>query len=105
MDCLYFCDLQFLSNDLESVYFSVLPFINHLQKHRLIKIEHLVFIFTQISRLDCELETVRQSVGTAAPSKPLLPEEMSPSSVQIINSLNEYMIQLLQVNLLVISLS
>ncbi|XP_062856826.1 centrosomal protein of 290 kDa [Trichomycterus rosablanca] len=48
-------------------------------------------------RLESEIETVRQSAGTAAPPKTLLlPEEMAPSSVQVINSLNEYMIQLLQ---------
>ncbi|MCJ8734467.1 hypothetical protein PDJAM_G00235690 [Pangasius djambal] len=44
-----------------------------------------------------EVEAVRQSAGMAVAPKPLLlPEEMTPSSVHVISSLNEYMIQLLQ---------
>ncbi|XP_066505194.1 centrosomal protein of 290 kDa [Hoplias malabaricus] len=51
----------------------------------------------KISRLEGEMEAIRQTAGTALPYKILsLPEEMAPTSLQIINSLNEYMVQLLQ---------
>ncbi|XP_017330107.1 centrosomal protein of 290 kDa isoform X1 [Ictalurus punctatus] len=51
----------------------------------------------KVARLVSEVEAVRQSAGMAVAPKPLLlPEEMTPSSAQVISSLNEYMIQLLQ---------
>ncbi|XP_072519040.1 centrosomal protein of 290 kDa isoform X2 [Salminus brasiliensis] len=51
----------------------------------------------KIARLESEIEAVRLSDGAAVPHKTLpLPEEMAPTSVQTINSLNEYMVQLLQ---------
>ncbi|KAL7885493.1 hypothetical protein AOLI_G00057880 [Acnodon oligacanthus] len=51
----------------------------------------------KIARLDGEIEAVRLSAGTAVPYKTLsLPEEMAPTSIQSINSLNEYIVQLLQ---------
>ncbi|XP_046705257.1 centrosomal protein of 290 kDa isoform X3 [Silurus meridionalis] len=51
----------------------------------------------KVSRLASEVEAVSQSAGTAVAPKPLfLPEEMPPTSVQLINSLNEYVIQVLQ---------
>lgn len=40
-----------------------------------------------------------KSAGTSIPYKSLaLPEEMTPTSAEVINALNEYMIQLLQVS-------
>ncbi|KAL6480622.1 hypothetical protein MHYP_G00116550 [Metynnis hypsauchen] len=51
----------------------------------------------KITRLEGEIEAVRLSAGTAVPYKTLsLPEEMAPTSMQSINSLNEYIVQLLQ---------
>ncbi|KAB5571625.1 hypothetical protein PHYPO_G00227210 [Pangasianodon hypophthalmus] len=51
----------------------------------------------KVAHFASEVEAVRQSAGMAVAPKPLLlPEEMTPTSVQVINSLNEYMIQLLQ---------
>ncbi|XP_017573181.1 centrosomal protein of 290 kDa isoform X7 [Pygocentrus nattereri] len=51
----------------------------------------------QIARMEGEIEAVRLSAGTAVPCKTLsLPEEMAPTSMQSINSLNEYIVQLLQ---------
>ncbi|XP_060784403.1 centrosomal protein of 290 kDa isoform X2 [Neoarius graeffei] len=51
----------------------------------------------KVAHFASELEVVRQSAGTAVAPKPLLlPEETTPTSTQVINSLNEYMIQLLQ---------
>ncbi|KAL7862850.1 hypothetical protein SRHO_G00118340 [Serrasalmus rhombeus] len=51
----------------------------------------------KIARLEGEIEAVRLSAGTAVPCKTLsLPEEMAPTSMQSINSLNEYIVQLLQ---------
>lgn len=56
----------------------------------------------QVARFASEVETVRQSAGTAVPPNPLhLPEELTTTSAQVITSLNEYLIQLLQVNPLV----
>ncbi|XP_047658167.1 centrosomal protein of 290 kDa isoform X2 [Tachysurus fulvidraco] len=51
----------------------------------------------KVAHLASEVEAVRQSGGTAVAPKPLrLPEEMTPTATQVINSLNEYLIQLLQ---------
>ncbi|XP_036424131.1 centrosomal protein of 290 kDa isoform X2 [Colossoma macropomum] len=51
----------------------------------------------KIARLEGEIEAVRLSAGTAVPYKTLsLPKEMAPTSMQTINSLNEYIVQLLQ---------
>lgn len=52
----------------------------------------------QVAHFASEVEAVRQSAGTAVAPKPLpLSEEMTPTTTQVINSLNEYLIQLLQV--------
>uniref|UniRef100_A0A8B9GY27 Centrosomal protein 290 n=1 Tax=Astyanax mexicanus TaxID=7994 RepID=A0A8B9GY27_ASTMX len=52
----------------------------------------------KVVRLESEIEAVRLSAGAAVPQKTLpLPEESASSSVKTINSLNEYMVQLLQV--------
>lgn len=59
---------------------------------------HLFFNSGQIACLESEIEAVRLAAGTAVPHKTLpLPEEMAATSMQTINSLNEYVIQLLQV--------
>ncbi|KAG7329538.1 hypothetical protein KOW79_007712 [Hemibagrus wyckioides] len=51
----------------------------------------------KVAHFASEVEAVRQSAGTAVAPKPLpLSEEMTPTSTQVINSLNEYLIQLLQ---------
>ncbi|XP_076878218.1 centrosomal protein of 290 kDa isoform X3 [Brachyhypopomus gauderio] len=51
----------------------------------------------KIVRLEGEVEAARVSAGTAVLPRTLpLPEAMAPSSVQVINSLNEFIIQLLQ---------
>ncbi|XP_053361677.1 centrosomal protein of 290 kDa isoform X3 [Clarias gariepinus] len=51
----------------------------------------------KVAHFASEVEALRQSAGTPVAPKPLLlPEEMTPTSVQAINSLNEYLIQLLQ---------
>ncbi|KAK2838372.1 hypothetical protein Q7C36_013186 [Tachysurus vachellii] len=51
----------------------------------------------KVAHFASEVEAVRQSAGTAVAPKPLpLPEEMTPTTTQVINSLNEYLIQLLQ---------
>uniref|UniRef100_A0A8B9GSI1 Centrosomal protein 290 n=1 Tax=Astyanax mexicanus TaxID=7994 RepID=A0A8B9GSI1_ASTMX len=53
----------------------------------------------KVVRLESEIEAVRLSAGAAVPQKTLpLPEESASSSVKTINSLNEYMVQLLQEN-------
>uniref|UniRef100_W5KWW2 Centrosomal protein 290 n=1 Tax=Astyanax mexicanus TaxID=7994 RepID=W5KWW2_ASTMX len=53
----------------------------------------------KVARLESEIEAVRLSAGAAVPQKTLpLPEESASSSVKTINSLNEYMVQLLQEN-------
>uniref|UniRef100_A0A672SJD6 Centrosomal protein of 290kDa coiled-coil region domain-containing protein n=1 Tax=Sinocyclocheilus grahami TaxID=75366 RepID=A0A672SJD6_SINGR len=52
----------------------------------------------KIARLESEVESVGKSTGTAIHYKSLaLPEEMTPTSAEVINTLNEYMVQLLQV--------
>ncbi|XP_043083956.1 centrosomal protein of 290 kDa isoform X2 [Puntigrus tetrazona] len=51
----------------------------------------------KISRLESEVESVSKSAATSIPYKSLaLPEEITPTSAEVINSLNEYTIQLLQ---------
>ncbi|GAA6081696.1 centrosomal protein of 290 kDa isoform X2 [Tachysurus ichikawai] len=51
----------------------------------------------KVAHFASEVEAVRQSAGTAVAPKPLpLSEEMTPTTTQVINSLNEYLIQLLQ---------
>ncbi|KAK3535966.1 hypothetical protein QTP70_022859 [Hemibagrus guttatus] len=51
----------------------------------------------KVAHFASEVEAVRQSAGTAVAPKPLpLSDEMTPTSTQVINSLNEYLIQLLQ---------
>ncbi|KAM9471253.1 centrosomal protein of 290 kDa isoform 2-T3 [Clarias gariepinus] len=51
----------------------------------------------KVAHFASEVEALRQSAGTPVAPKPLLlPEEMTPTSVQAISSLNEYLIQLLQ---------
>ncbi|KAF5897955.1 centrosomal protein [Clarias magur] len=51
----------------------------------------------KVAHFASEVEALRQSAGTPVAPKPLLlPEEMTPTSVHAINSLNEYLIQLLQ---------
>ncbi|XP_030637377.1 centrosomal protein of 290 kDa [Chanos chanos] len=51
----------------------------------------------KVARLEIEIEAAQKSVGSGVVHKTLsLPEEMAPSSVEVINSLNEYLIQLLQ---------
>ncbi|KAF4095066.1 centrosomal protein of 290 kDa isoform X2 [Onychostoma macrolepis] len=51
----------------------------------------------KISRLESEVESMSKSAGTSIPYKSIaLPEEMTPTSAEVINALNEYTIQLLQ---------
>ncbi|XP_059401831.1 centrosomal protein of 290 kDa isoform X2 [Carassius carassius] len=51
----------------------------------------------KIARLESELEAVSKSTGTSIPYKSLaLPEEMTPTNAEVISTLNEYMVQLLQ---------
>jgi len=48
--------------------------------------------------MESEVEAMSKSTGTSIPYKTLaLPEEMTPTSVEVINALNEYIVQLLQV--------
>uniref|UniRef100_A0A4W4EUZ0 Centrosomal protein of 290kDa coiled-coil region domain-containing protein n=1 Tax=Electrophorus electricus TaxID=8005 RepID=A0A4W4EUZ0_ELEEL len=62
-----------------------------------ISLAHLAKAQDKIVRLEGEVEAAKLSAGTAILPKTLpLPEEMAPPSVQIVNSLNEYMIHLLQ---------
>lgn len=57
-----------------------------------------MFIF-QIANLENEIDMLKKSEGGNMVFKSLnLPEGMSPSSVNIINSQNEYLIHLFQVN-------
>lgn len=59
----------------------------------------LLISFGQVAHFASEVEAVRQSAGTVVAPKPLpLSEELTPTSTQVISSLNEYLIQLLQVN-------
>ncbi|XP_052399727.1 centrosomal protein of 290 kDa isoform X2 [Carassius gibelio] len=51
----------------------------------------------KIARLESEVEAVSKSTGTSIPYKSLaLPEEMTPTNAEVISTLNEYMVQLLQ---------
>uniref|UniRef100_A0A9J7Y351 Centrosomal protein 290 n=1 Tax=Cyprinus carpio carpio TaxID=630221 RepID=A0A9J7Y351_CYPCA len=51
----------------------------------------------KIAHLESEVESVSKSTGTSIPYKSLaLPEEMTPTSAEVISTLNEYMVQLLQ---------
>uniref|UniRef100_A0A671NNY5 Centrosomal protein of 290 kDa n=1 Tax=Sinocyclocheilus anshuiensis TaxID=1608454 RepID=A0A671NNY5_9TELE len=50
----------------------------------------------KIAHLESEVESMSKSAGTSIPYKSLaLPEEMTPTSAEVINALNEYTIQLL----------
>uniref|UniRef100_A0A8C1UDR0 Uncharacterized protein n=1 Tax=Cyprinus carpio TaxID=7962 RepID=A0A8C1UDR0_CYPCA len=52
----------------------------------------------KIAHLESEVESMSKSAGISIPYKSLaLPEEMTPTSAEVINALNEYTIQLLQV--------
>ncbi|KAK1803971.1 hypothetical protein P4O66_003906 [Electrophorus voltai] len=71
----------------------------HLAKaqDKVVLLVHLLTGNIIIVRLEGEVEAAKLSAGTAILPKTLpLPEEMAPPSVQIVNSLNEYMIHLLQ---------
>ncbi|XP_016115081.1 centrosomal protein of 290 kDa [Sinocyclocheilus grahami] len=51
----------------------------------------------KIAHLESEVESMSKSAATSIPYKSLaLPEEMTPTSAEVINALNEYTIQLLQ---------
>ncbi|XP_055047695.2 centrosomal protein of 290 kDa isoform X3 [Misgurnus anguillicaudatus] len=51
----------------------------------------------KIARMESEIESLSKSAGRSIPYKTLsLPEEMTSSSTEVINALNEYMVQLLQ---------
>ncbi|KAG1939138.1 centrosomal protein of 290 kDa [Pimephales promelas] len=51
----------------------------------------------KVAHLESEVEAMSKSTGTSIPYKTLaLPEEMTPTSVEVINALNEYIVQLLQ---------
>ncbi|KAK7121543.1 hypothetical protein R3I93_022587 [Phoxinus phoxinus] len=51
----------------------------------------------KVAHLESEVESMSKSTGTSIPYKTLaLPEEMTPTSVEVINALNEYIVQLLQ---------
>ncbi|XP_073798221.1 centrosomal protein of 290 kDa isoform X11 [Danio rerio] len=51
----------------------------------------------KIARLEREMESMSKSTGSSIPHKTLaLPEEMTPTSAEAINALNEYTVQLLQ---------
>ncbi|XP_051978997.1 centrosomal protein of 290 kDa [Xyrauchen texanus] len=51
----------------------------------------------KIAHLEREVESMSKSSGSSIPHKTLsLPEEMMPSSAEVINALNQYMVQLLQ---------
>ncbi|XP_048015309.1 centrosomal protein of 290 kDa isoform X2 [Megalobrama amblycephala] len=51
----------------------------------------------KVACLESEVESMSKSAGTSIPYKTLaLPEEMTPTSAEVINALNEYMVQLLQ---------
>nr|XP_005163077.1 centrosomal protein of 290 kDa isoform X2 [Danio rerio] len=51
----------------------------------------------KIARLESEMESMSKSTGSSIPHKTLaLPEEMTPTSAEAINALNEYTVQLLQ---------
>ncbi|XP_056307502.1 centrosomal protein of 290 kDa [Danio aesculapii] len=51
----------------------------------------------KIARLESEIESMSKSTGSSIPHKTLsLPEEMTPTSAEAINALNEYTVQLLQ---------
>ncbi|XP_067235777.1 centrosomal protein of 290 kDa isoform X1 [Chanodichthys erythropterus] len=51
----------------------------------------------KVARMESEVESMSKSTGTSIPYKTLpLPEEMTPTSAEVINALNEYMVQLLQ---------
>lgn len=59
-----------------------------------------VFVFQNAS-LENEIQLLRQSEGGNIVFKGVnLPEGMAPSSMNIINSQNEYLIHILQVNIL-----
>ncbi|XP_051740645.1 centrosomal protein of 290 kDa isoform X2 [Ctenopharyngodon idella] len=51
----------------------------------------------KVAHLESEVESMSKSASTSIPYKTLaLPEEMTPTSAEVINALNEYMVQLLQ---------
>ncbi|XP_067293286.1 centrosomal protein of 290 kDa isoform X2 [Pseudorasbora parva] len=51
----------------------------------------------KVARLESEVESMSKPAGTSIPYKTLaLPEEMTPTSAEAINALNEYIVQLLQ---------
>ncbi|XP_051548638.1 centrosomal protein of 290 kDa isoform X2 [Myxocyprinus asiaticus] len=51
----------------------------------------------KIAHLESEVESMRKSAGSSIPHKTLsLPEQMMPTSAEVISSFNEYMVQLLQ---------
>lgn len=56
--------------------------------------------------MESEVESMSKSAGTSIPFKTLaLPEEMTPTSAEVINALNEYMVQLLQVCVSLVTVS
>ncbi|XP_016425169.1 centrosomal protein of 290 kDa isoform X1 [Sinocyclocheilus rhinocerous] len=60
-------------------------------------LNQLTKVNEKIAHLESEVESMSKSAGTSIPYKSLaLPEEMTPTSAEVINALNEYTIQLLQ---------
>lgn len=58
----------------------------------------IYMFFLKADRMENEIQMLRQSGGSSVVFKILnLPDKMAPSSAEVINSLNEYTVELLQV--------